>query len=1233
MTAPTTEPPLLIMTKHVATPPVTFRTAARRGGRWFIALTLAATLAPRTSAAQDRRLSDGWEHYRGTLGSVWEVWRGDKASDNVAWTAVTLPHCFNARDAVDPDDRYYQGHGWYRTRLDATNPFPRGRTLLHFDGAGQATTVFVDLAEVGGHLGGYDEWTLDITDAARRALADGAAQGRVPLAIRCDNSRDAESIPSDLSDFNRYGGLYRHVHLVHVPAVSLARVHVLPALAAGKGRVAIRGRLHNPERLSDELAVTIEVRDPAGGVVHRRSKTFAPWDGEQELDAFEIDSPATWSPATPRLYACSVTLASPHGEHRVDERFGLRTAEWVPHGPFTLNGERLLLRGTHYHEDHAGVAAAVPDDVVRRTMTQIKQMGANFVRLGHYQQAPLVLDLCDELGLLVWEEIPWCRGGLGGDRYREQCRAMLRSMIDQHVNHPSVILWGLGNENDWPGDFPKFDKDAIRGFMAELNGLAHELDPSRKTAIRRCDFCKDVIDVYAPSIWAGWYSGRYREYRQAAEKAIADTPHFFHAEWGGDSHAGRFAEEPERMLEQVAEGQGTAEVGKAYKGSGGKVRMSKDGDWSESYMVNLFDWHLHEQERMPNLTGAAAWIFKDFSTPLRPENPVPRVNQKGVVTRDGTPKESYYVFQSYWAEKPMVHVLGHGWRERWGKPGEPKEIRAYSNCRHVELFVNGTSAGTKTRDIADYPAAGLRWSVPLAAGRNVVKAVAKTPSGEIADEIAFDYRTEPWGKPTKLALAEVARDGATVLVEAAALDKEGHVCLDAANVIRFGVVGEGVLVDNLGTPDGSRVVQCANGRARIRIAVSGRKAVAAVTSPGLRSAFLTLDAEPAADTQARVARPAIPVIFSQASPSVAIDVAAIDRDRIIRAADAALGLSPPTITAHRPPHAEGSANDFYSNGDYWWPDPATPDGLPYVRRDGETNPGNFVAHRQAVNSLRDRVAALAAARIVTGESRYSAKADELLRVFFLDAATRMNPNLAHAQAVPGVSPGRPAGIIDGLHLAEVARAVKVLDRERALPAETVAGLKRWFSDLCTWMTTSENGRAEAAAKNNHAVAYFVQLAAFADLTGDEAILAECRRQFREVFVPNQMAADGSFPEELGRTKPYGYSIFQLDQLATLCQILSTPADNLWAFELPDGRGMRRAVGWLQPFLADKSSWPKSPDVQHWDEWPVRQPHLLFAGLAFRDPAAIALWKRLPADPGDAEVRRNVPITQPLLWVR
>ena len=801
--------------------------------RWLAAGALLAC-ANMSSAQNHQPLDSGWEFYQGSLGSIWEIWRGDKATDNVTWSPVTLPHCFNARDAVDPDIHYYQGLGWYRTHLKVANPFPNGRTLLHFDGAGQKSQVFVGLKKVGEHLGGYDQWDVDITDSV-------AKETEVPLAVMCDNSRDAESIPSDLSDFNRYGGLYRHVSLVYVPAISLERIHIESKLGAdGKASVKIRGRLYNPTILKGETELTVAVQDASGKVVQTSTQKFSPWSGEKEIAAFEMISPQLWSPKVPTLYSCTVTLKSAQGEQQVSEKFGVRSVEWVEHGPFKLNGERLLLRGTHYHEDHAGVAAAVPDTVVRQTLQAMKDMGANFVRLGHYQQAPLVLELCDELGILAWEEIPWCRGGLGGEHYQQQALDMQKAMLDQHYNHPSIILWGLGNENDWPGDFETFDKDAIHTFMTKLNAQAHQLDPSRQTVIRRCDFCKDVPDIYSPSIWAGWYGGRYTEYRASVEKGIADTPHFIHAEYGGDSHARRHSEEPEKFLGAVATGQGTAEVGKAYKASGGKARASRDGDWSESYIINLFDWHLKEQETMTNLTGAEMWIFKDFATPLRPENPVPRVNQKGVLERDGTPKESYYVFQSYWADKPMIHIYGHTWPVRWGKAGEEKMVKVFSNCREVELFVNGVSAGVKQRNGQDFPAAGLRWNVKLNDGTNILRAVGKSGGVEVADEISQSYQTAPWSKPATLTLSEISRSNNVVTIEARVSDKVGVPCLDAANTIRFGIAGDGKLLDNLGTSTGSRVVQLYNGRAQISLLLTGEAAMASVSSDGLKTVFLSV---------------------------------------------------------------------------------------------------------------------------------------------------------------------------------------------------------------------------------------------------------------------------------------------------------------------------------------------------------------------------------------------------------
>ena len=379
-----------------------------------------------------------------------------------------------------------------------------------------------------------------------------------------------------------------------------------------------------------------------------------------------------------------------------------------------------------------------------------------------------------------------------------------------------------------------------------------------------------------------------------------------------------------------------------------------------------------------------------------------------------------------------------------------------------------------------------------------------------------------------------------------------------------------------------------------------------------------------------------------APSKVSIDVAAIDRERILKAADAALKMEPVTITAFRAKLSQGGPNDFYSNADYWWPNPDTTNGLPYVQRDGQTNPNNFIAHRQVVRQLSDAIAALGAAYKNTGDDKYVSKAAGLLKVFFLDAQTRMNPSLQYAQAIPGVSTGRGTGIIDTLHIIEIPKAVEAMEKSPAFPPEVLAGLKKWFADYVAWMRTSKNGNDEANSSNNHAVAFWLQTAVFAQFTGDETNLAECRRRFTEVFVPKQMTNDGGFPRELARTKPYGYSIFQLDNMVTLCQVLSTPdlprqsgataGNDLWNFTLPDGRNIRKAVEFMYPYLADKSKWPKKPDVNAWESWPARQPNLLFAGIAFNEQKYLDLWRKLNPDPSNEEVRRNIAITQPLLWL-
>jgi beta-galactosidase len=790
-------------------------------------------------------LTDEWEGLRMPLAGPWEAWMDPPLAP---WASLSVPHCVNAGDACDPDTPAYRGRFWYRRHLAINNPHPGGRTLLYFEGAAQSAEIYIGSRLIASHIGGYDKFVVDITEAAAD-LASRDHKG-VRLAVLCDNAPDLERMPSDLSDFTLYGGLYRNVHLVYAPPVSLAMVHVDVAAGAGKpAQIRVRARLYNPSAQIGNAHVTVTVADPSGAVVHQSHQTLPLWSTERDLAAFSLSAPHLWSPDSPHLYTCRVSLSIPSGDSEQTERFGVRFYEFQEHGPFLLNGQRLLIRGTHRHEDNAGCAAAMPAALIREEMQLIREMGANFIRLAHYQQQRLVLDLCDELGLMVWEEVPWCRAGVGDAAFQQQGREKLATMIDQHGNHPSIILWGLGNEDDWPGEYPSIDHEAIRAYMTELRNLAHRLDPTRLTSFRRCDFARDIPDVYSPSIWAGWYAGRYVDYEAALVQARTNTPHFLHVEWGADSLARRHAEDPYKGIEKVSTGD-TAERGLAYLLQGGVPRVSRDGDWSETYACDLFDWHLKVQESLPWLAGAVQWIFKDFTTPLRVENPVPRINLKGVVERNLTKKEGYYVFQSYWTTKPMAHIYGHSWPVRWGSPDEPRTVKVYSNCPVAELLLNGVSVGTRHRDMQNFPAAGLRWEVPFRSGENRLRVVAHAAAGtQVTDEITFTYQDHPWGAPAAFAMRVIARSAGKATVEATLHDEAGLLCLDARNVVRFTLAGTGSLIDNQGTSTGSRMVQLYNGRVQISVTGWGAETVVGLDADGVPSALCPLGA-PAAIAKA-----------------------------------------------------------------------------------------------------------------------------------------------------------------------------------------------------------------------------------------------------------------------------------------------------------------------------------------------------------------------------------------------
>jgi len=355
------------------------------------------------------------------------------------------------------------------------------------------------------------------------------------------------------------------------------------------------------------------------------------------------------------------------------------------------------------------------------------------------------------------------------------------------------------------------------------------------------------------------------------------------------------------------------------------------------------------------------------------------------------------------------------------------------------------------------------------------------------------------------------------------------------------------------------------------------------------------------------------------------------RTETIKRANEMMSEKPVTVTASSCKRSSGGLHDYFSEGDYWWPNPAKPGG-PYIQKDGQTNPDNFSEHRHAMVRFSEITATLTSAWLLTGDRKYANKALEHLNAWFSDTNTRMNPNMLYAQAIWGRFTGRGIGLIDAYHLVEVAQSVKILIDNKAIPEKQALKIKEWFSYFLNWMITHPYGIAEMNAKNNHGTCWVATASSMAILTGNEQVRQMCINRFKTILLPTQMADDGSFPLELKRTKPYGYSLFNIDAMCNAAQILSTPLTSLFEFKTSDGKSLKKGMEFIYPFILDKSKWPFDKDIYIWDEWPVRQSSLLFAGLAYKNEDYISTYLSLPANPEHPEVIRNLPVRHPAIWL-
>jgi hypothetical protein len=355
------------------------------------------------------------------------------------------------------------------------------------------------------------------------------------------------------------------------------------------------------------------------------------------------------------------------------------------------------------------------------------------------------------------------------------------------------------------------------------------------------------------------------------------------------------------------------------------------------------------------------------------------------------------------------------------------------------------------------------------------------------------------------------------------------------------------------------------------------------------------------------------------------------RNNVLKEAEKALKEKAVTVTAQTSPRSAGGIHDFYSEGDYWWPNPVNADS-PYIQKDGMTNPDNFVAHRLAMIRLSRIVGVLASAWRITNDNKYVTKAMQHCKAWFVDTATKMNPSLLYAQAIKGRATGRGIGIIDAIQLMEVAQGLYLMQQSHAMDQEALRQVKQWFAQYLDWVTSHQYGIDEMNAANNHGTCWVMQVASFAKFTGDQKWINFCSERYKKVLLPNQMAPDGSFPRELARTKPYGYSLFNLDAMTTICQILSSKENDLWNYQTADGRSIKKAIAFLYPYINNKNRWPFKQDVMYWNNWPVAQPALLFGAAAFNNRDWFNTWAKLDHFPAVEEVIRNLPVRNSLIWI-
>ena len=610
------------------------------------------------------------------------------------WQSVDLPHSWNAVDGQDGNGSYYRGRCWYaRTFKTPRQPLSGGRVYVEILAAGQQATVYVNGKEAIYHEGGYSTFRADVTELC-------VEEGDNLLVVACDNSNKSNVYPQS-ADFTFYGGLYRGVNLISVPNTHFdldyfggpgLRVTPKPCSECGGAKFELESWVTNPD---ENFTVMYSIEDAAGNEV---ACAVRPADDTKVIVA--VPGARRWSVDDPYLYTVTATLQRRNEAYdEVSAMVGVREFSVDPQKGFFLNGALTPLRGVSRHQDRLYQGNALNWEDHYDDAYIIKELGANTIRLAHYQHSQDFYDACDQLGFIIWAEIPFISVMSKDPAAHDNCVQQMMELIVQNYNHPSICFWGISNEILIGGISDKL----VENHHA-LNKLVKELDPTRLTTIAHVSMTPTdgpmhkITDVESYNHYFGWYGGKMEENGPWLDKFHAEHPDI-----------------PIGISEYGCEGIIT------YHSSKPACK-----DYTEEYQA-LYHEHLAKVfDERPWVWATHVWNMFDFGCAARNEGGVGGRNNKGLVTIDRkTKKDAYYIYKAYWNDEPMVHVCGRRYAQR---AGDTTEIRVYSNQAEVELLVNGKSVGKQTGEKV------FVFTVALEPGFNIV--AAKT--GELKDVITLE---------------------------------------------------------------------------------------------------------------------------------------------------------------------------------------------------------------------------------------------------------------------------------------------------------------------------------------------------------------------------------------------------------------------------------------------------------------------------------------------------------------